>query len=66
MMKLTASPPYDAQSVANLLLDIADARGMSIINLSLQKLLYFAHGQFLVTRRRPWRLGCNPSSEVQA
>ena len=53
MMKLTTSPPYDARSVANLLLDIADARGMSITNLTLQKLLYFAHGQFLVTRGAP-------------
>lgn len=52
-MKPPNAPPYDARSVANLLLDIADARGMSITNLALQKLLYFAHGQFLVTRRAP-------------
>lgn len=52
-MNHTPTPPYDARSVANLLLDLADARSMSITNLTLQKLLYFAHGQFLVTRGSP-------------
>ena len=50
---MTVKPPYDARSVANLLLDIADERGMSVTNLTLQKLLYFAHGQFLVARGSP-------------
>ena len=62
---MTATPPYDSRSVANLLLDLADARGIRVTNLSLQKLLYFAHGQFLVARGTPlvdgyfeaWRYG---------
>jgi uncharacterized phage-associated protein len=62
---VTATPPYDSRGVANMLLDLADARGLRVTNLTLQKLLYFAHGQFLVTRGLPlvdgyfeaWRYG---------
>jgi uncharacterized phage-associated protein len=42
------SPPYDPRAVANLLLDTADGLGIDISNLALQKLLYFAHGHFLI------------------
>lgn len=40
--------PYDPRSVANLLLDLADRQRLPITNLALQKLLYFAHGHFLI------------------
>jgi uncharacterized phage-associated protein len=45
---LPESPPYDPRAVANLLLDAADDLGIAISNLALQKLLYFAHGHFLI------------------
>lgn len=58
-------PPYDPRSVANLLLDEAEARGRPVTNLLLQKLLYFAHARFLIETKLPllvgyfeaWRLG---------
>jgi uncharacterized phage-associated protein len=40
--------PYDGRAVANLLLDIAERRGGSLTQLSLYKILYFAHGWYLV------------------
>ena len=46
-------PPYDPRAVANLLLDVADERGIEVSNLALQKLLYFAHGHFLIQTGRP-------------
>jgi len=45
--------PFDARSVANLLLDEADRIGIRVSNLVLQKLLYFAHGIFLIATKRP-------------
>lgn len=47
------SPPYDARAVANLLLDMAAQDGRAVTNLALQKLLYFAHGHFLVRSGKP-------------
>ena len=50
------NPPYDPRAVANLLLDIAaseEVGGLPISNLALQKLLYFAHGLFLIRTRQP-------------
>jgi uncharacterized phage-associated protein len=44
-------PPYDPRAVANLLLDLAaenDGGPIPISNLALQKLLYFAHGHYLI------------------
>ncbi|ACK50386.1 conserved hypothetical protein [Methylocella silvestris BL2] len=44
-------PPYDPRAVANLLLELAakeEEGPMPISNLALQKLLYFAHGHFLI------------------
>jgi len=49
-------PPYDPRAVANLLLDLAeqeDDGALPITNLALQKLLYFAHGHFLIRTRQP-------------
>lgn len=45
--------PFDPRSVANLMLDEADRVGISITNLALQKLLYFAHGIFLNETKTP-------------
>lgn len=57
--------PHDARAVANLLLQRATVRGMKMSNLALQKLLYFAHGAYLIRTGRPlvsgyfeaWRYG---------
>ncbi len=48
-----SKPPYDPRAVANLLLDLADQEGLPISNLALQKLLYFAHGHFLIRTGQP-------------
>lgn len=46
-------PPYDPRAVANLLLDLANNESLSISNLTLQKLLYFAHAHFLIRTEQP-------------
>lgn len=49
-------PPYDPRAVANLLLDLASKEEegpLPISNLALQKLLYFAHGHFLIRTGKP-------------
>lgn len=46
-------PPLDPRAVANLMLDEADRLRISITNLALQKLLYFAYGIYLVETKRP-------------
>jgi uncharacterized phage-associated protein len=45
--------PYDPRGVANLMLDEGERLGMAVTNLVLQKLLYFAHGIFLINFKRP-------------
>ena len=50
---MTDSPPYDPRAVANLLLDVAAEEGVAVSNLALQKLLYFAHGHFLIQTGHP-------------
>ena len=47
--------PYDSRAIANLMLDEGQRHSRGITNLALQKLLYFAHGLFLVERSRPYR-----------
>ena len=42
------SNPHDPRAIANLMLDEAHVRGIKISNLALQKLLYFAHGIYLL------------------
>jgi uncharacterized phage-associated protein len=44
---------YDPKAIANLMLDEAARVGLPLKNLALQKLLYFAHGHFLVERKQP-------------
>jgi uncharacterized phage-associated protein len=51
-----SNPPYDPRAIANMLLDIAgsdEVGGLPISNLALQKLLYFAHGLFLIRTGQP-------------
>ena len=45
--------PYDPRRVANFILDEAEQRKLEITNLALQKLLYFAHGLFLLKHKQP-------------
>jgi uncharacterized phage-associated protein len=45
---MSIEPPCDPRGVANLLLDIIEQRGRRATHIDLQKLLYFAHGRFLV------------------
>jgi uncharacterized phage-associated protein len=57
--------PYDARAISNLLLDMAGTGGLSVSNLALQKLLYFAHARHLIEAKQPlvtgyfeaWRYG---------
>jgi uncharacterized phage-associated protein len=51
------TPPFDPRAIANLLLDMADDLGLEISNLALQKLLFFAHGHFLMETGKPLVLG---------
>lgn len=46
-------PPYDARAVANLLLYYGREQGTPLSNLSLQKVLYFAHGLYLSRFGKP-------------
>lgn len=48
-------PPYDPRAIANLLLDTAEREPfrLPITHVALQKLLYFAHGRFLIRTGRP-------------
>lgn len=46
-------PPYDAREVANLLLDLADARQVKLTQMQLLKIIYFSHGWFLAAYRVP-------------
>lgn len=57
--------PYDARAVANYVLDLADGNGVVLTQMSLLKLLYFAHGWHLAKCGEPlvrqdfeaWELG---------
>ncbi|WP_421400858.1 type VI toxin-antitoxin system SocA family antitoxin [Agrobacterium fabrum] len=44
---------HDARAVANLMLEEAEFSGLLLTNLSLQKLLYFAHGTHLILHKEP-------------
>lgn len=49
--------PYDPRAVCNALLDEAAKFGRPVSNLALQKLLYFAHGLYLIETGCPLVLG---------
>ena len=44
---------YDGRAIANWILKSATAQNMSLSNLQLQKILFFAHGSYLVRFRSP-------------
>jgi uncharacterized phage-associated protein len=50
---MSDSPPFDPRAVANLLLDALAERGRQATHIDLQKLLYFAHGRFLLGTGEP-------------
>src|SRR5579863_1523853 len=45
--------PYDARAICNMMLDVAGAVEITVSNLALQKLLYFAHARHLIETKRP-------------
>jgi len=45
--------PVDARDVSNYILDVADRISISVSNLSLQKILFFCHGNFLTHYDKP-------------
>lgn len=45
--------PYDARAVANLFLDFAEDRGVSLTQMQLLKLVYFAGGWYLAAKEMP-------------
>jgi uncharacterized phage-associated protein len=47
------SGAFDPRAICNLILDEADRDRRPITNLALQKLLYFAHGLYLVETKKP-------------
>lgn len=47
------SEAYDARAIANFVLDLADSEGVELTQISLLKILYFAHGWYLATKGRP-------------
>lgn len=44
---------YDVREIANFVLDAAEAEGLGISNLSINKIVYFLHASFLVQFDRP-------------
>jgi uncharacterized phage-associated protein len=50
---MSSSSPYDARAVANLLLELAQVQRLPLTQVSILKLLYFAHGWYLAIHRRP-------------
>jgi uncharacterized phage-associated protein len=50
---MPAQAPYDSRAVANLLLDVADQRNLPMTQLSLYKLIYFSHGEYLAHTGAP-------------
>lgn len=57
-VSMPKGPPFDPRAVANLMLDQAAVAGLKLSNLALQKLLYFAHGQYLIRTGNPLLDGC--------
>jgi uncharacterized phage-associated protein len=49
----TQDNAYDPRVVANAIIDRAAQEGQPVTHIALQKLLYFAHGLFLLRHRKP-------------
>lgn len=50
---MTIAAPYDARAVANFLLNEADRRKLTLTQLKLYKIIYFAHGWYLTRSGTP-------------
>ncbi len=50
---MTTAKGHDPRAIANLLLDLADEVGIPIGHVKLQKLIYFAHGVYLLEIGEP-------------
>lgn len=50
---MASTAPYDAREIANFLLDLADERGNSITQITVLKVIYFAHGWYLTYFGKP-------------
>jgi uncharacterized phage-associated protein len=48
---------YDPRAIANLVLDAAERYDFKVSNLKLQKLLFFAHGKYLIEHGQPLTKG---------
>lgn len=44
---------YDPRSIANVILDLAEAENVKVTNLSLNKILYFVHAWYLAKNGKP-------------
>src|SRR5258705_3438157 len=44
---------YDVRAIANFVLDLADERGRAVSNLSINKIVYFLHANYLARFDRP-------------
>jgi uncharacterized phage-associated protein len=51
--EMTARAPYDSRAIANFLLDLAEGRKLRLTQLSLYKIIYFAHGWYLAETGTP-------------
>lgn len=45
--------PYDVRAIANFVLDLAEERGQTLSNLSINKIVFFLHAYFLAQFDRP-------------
>lgn len=52
-MANTMSETYDGRAIANFVLDFCERAGVSVSNLSLQKIVFFCHAWFLVRTNKP-------------
>lgn len=50
---MSSKLPYDSRAVANFLLDLASGRKLTITQLVLYKIIYFAHGWYLCSFGKP-------------
>jgi uncharacterized phage-associated protein len=50
---MSTGSPYDARAVANFFLDLAEARRLTLTQIAILKLLYFAHGWYLAIEGQP-------------